>query len=138
MEFEGRITKLFPISQGISKKGNQWMRLEFIFEYFETPTSRYVNRVILNARDEKISEYDLHEGDMVRIGFNHNVTEWEGRTFNTMNIYSCVKLNAAQPQSTGNLGSNRAEVQQQVSGVHGQSTGQNEVKGSWEEDEVPF
>jgi len=107
MNFEGRIYKVFPVQSGTSSRG-EWMKQDFIFEYFEQPTDRYADRVLLSVMNDRIKEYDLHEGDEVIIGFGHNTREYQGRYFNDVRMYHFEKVvkvekdAAAQPQPTEN------------------------------------
>ena len=105
MQFEGRINKLFPVQTGTSQRG-EWSRQDFIFEYFENPTDRYADRVLLSVMNDRIKEYDLHEGDTVICGFSHTTREYQGRYFNDIRLYHFEKVvrkdatAAAQPQPT--------------------------------------
>ena len=91
MQFQGRIYKLFPVQSGTSQRG-EWSRQDFIFEYFETPNDRYADRVLLSVMNDRIKEYDLHEGDEVIIGFGHNTREYQGRYFNDVRLYHFEKV----------------------------------------------
>lgn len=94
MQFRGRIYKLMPLQEGTSTQGNPWQRLEFIFEYFEQPTDRYSDKVVLSIMNDRIRECDLHEGDEVIIGFGHSVREYNGRYYNELRAYKIEKFNA--------------------------------------------
>ena len=91
MQFQGRIYKLFPVQSGSSQRG-EWSRQDFIFEYFETPNDRYADRVLLSVMNDRIKEYDLHEGDECIIGFGHNTREYQGRYFNDIRLYHFEKV----------------------------------------------
>ena len=92
MTLKGRIYKVFPVQQGTSAAGNPWAKQEFIFEYFEHPTDRYTDKVLLSVMNDRIKEYDIHEGDEVRIGFGHRVREYNGRHFNEVSMYHFEKV----------------------------------------------
>ena len=98
MEYSGRISRIFPTSSGTNQQGNTWKRQEFIFEYFERPEDRYCDRVLLSIMNERIDTFDIHEGDEVKIGFSHNVREWNGKWYNEMRVYRLEKISRA-PQS---------------------------------------
>ena len=97
MKFEGKIFKVFPTQSGTSQRG-EWMKQDFIFEYFEQPTDRYADRVLLSIMNDRIREYDLHEGDEVIIGFGHNTREYQGRYFNEIRIYHFEKVKHVERQ----------------------------------------
>ena len=91
--------------KGKRSDGSEWRSQEFIVEFFETPDQRWSDKVVLNAMNERIDEYDLHEGDEVRVGFSHGVKEYQGRWYPEFHIYKfekIVNLTAAQPQPTIN------------------------------------
>lgn len=99
MQFQGRIFRLYPIQSGTSSaNGNQWSRQDFVFEYFENPTDRYADRVLLSVMNERIKEYDLHEGDECIIGFAHTTREYQGRCFNDIRIYHFEKVKQVETQ----------------------------------------
>lgn len=105
MEFKGRIYKVFPVTEGTSQAGKHWRKQEFIFEYFEREIDRWSDKVVLSAMNERIDDYDIHEGDEVKIGFGHSVNEYNGRWYNQLSVYNYEKLSkaaqepAAQPQT---------------------------------------
>lgn len=93
MEFRGRINKVYPVQTGTSQRGNEWAKLDFVFEYFEHETDRWSDKVLLSIMNERIEEYDLHEGDECIIGFGHSVSnEWKGRVFNEVRLYKLEKV----------------------------------------------
>lgn len=107
MEYQGRINKLFPQQQGKSAAGKEWVKQDFIFEYFEHETDRWSDKVLLSLMNERVTAYDLHEGDEVKVGFSHSVREWNGKWFNEMRVYKLEKVvkdqqPAAQPPSQEN------------------------------------
>ena len=62
MEFQGRIAKVLPVRSGVSQRtGNEWKSLPFIFEYFENPSDRYADSVMLETFDENVIN-NLKEG----------------------------------------------------------------------------
>lgn len=97
MEFTGRIARLLPLQSGTSQNGNSWKRQDFIFEYFEHDTDRWSDKVLLSVMNDRIAEHDLHEGDEVKIGFSHNVREYNMKVFNELRAYKIEKL-ASAPQ----------------------------------------
>lgn len=94
MKFQGRIYKLFPVLSGTSQRG-EWTKQDFIFEYFEQPTDRYADRVLLSVMNDRIREYDLHEDDECIIGFGHTTREYQGRYFNDIRLYHLEKVKQA-------------------------------------------
>ena len=55
MEFDGRILKILPKRSGKSQRtGNEWVAQPFVFEFFEHPTDRYSDKVVLETYDTDI------------------------------------------------------------------------------------
>ena len=54
MEFEGRIQRVLPVRSGTGQNGNEWMRLPFVFEYFENGEQRWSDKVLLETFDTNI------------------------------------------------------------------------------------
>ena len=102
MEFQGRIARLLPIRQGVSQRtGNEWKSLPFIFEYFENPSDRYADSVMLETFDTNVID-NLKEGMEVRCGFGHRTREYtkDDKTMiiNDIRLYKIVGIGKAQNQ----------------------------------------
>ena len=100
MEVQGRISKIMPMRKGTRSDGSEWRSQEFIVEFFETADQRWSDKVVLSAMNERIDEYDLHEGEEVNVGFSHGVKEYQGRWYPEFRIYKFEKKVAAEPQPT--------------------------------------
>ena len=99
MEVQGRISKILPMRKGKRSDGSEWRSQEFIVEFFETPDQQWSDKVVLSAMNERIDEYDLHEGKEVRVGFSHGAREYQGKWYPEFHIYKFETV-AAQPQPT--------------------------------------
>jgi hypothetical protein len=107
MEFEGRIKELLPLRNGTSSRtGNEWQALPFIFEYFENPSDRYADTVLLETFDDNVIK-NLKVGMEVRCGFGHRVRTVQRQdgssvTFTDMRLYKIesVKKAAVAQQQT--------------------------------------
>jgi hypothetical protein len=137
MEFQGRIAKVLPVRSGVSQRtGNEWKALPFIFEYFENPTDRFADSVMLETFDTKVIE-NLKEGMEVRCGFGHKTREYEGKTYNELRLYKIESVRKKQ-QHAG-----QAAVMEEVQQSTGTTTaGQQQPTGQQQEggdnDDLPF
>lgn len=96
MEFTGRIKKVLPLRSGISQRtGNEWKSQPFIFEYFEHPTDRYADSVLLETFDENVIN-KMKEGMEVKCGFSHNTREYDGKIYNDIRLYKIESVRKAQ------------------------------------------
>ena len=95
MEFKGRISKILPVRSGTSARtGNEWKALPFVFEYFENPSDRYADSVVLETFDTKVIEH-LKEGMEIKCGFSHRTREYDGKTYNELRLYKIESVRAA-------------------------------------------
>jgi hypothetical protein len=129
MEFQGRIAKVLPVRSGVSQRtGNEWKSLPFIFEYFENPSDRYADSVMLETFDEKVIN-NLKEGMEVRCGFGHKTREYtkDGKTMiiNDIRLYKIESVH--KEQAAGH-----AEGQQQG------ATPAPQQQGGGDDDDLPF
>ena len=137
MEFKGRIYRLFPIQSGKSAKGTDWEKQDFIFEYFENPTDRWSDKVLLSIMGDRIKESDLHEGDECIIGFSHSVRDWQGKYFNDVRIYKLEKIKPTT--ETPATAAPQAPQSTQTAQVAQQPAAANvNAKTGEKEDELPF
>ena len=101
MEFQGRVKKLLPIRSGVSQRtGNEWKALPFIFEYFENPTDRFADTVLLETFDTNVID-NLKEGMDIRCGFGHRTREYEGKTYNELRLYKIESVRGANQAPQG-------------------------------------
>lgn len=106
MEFEGRIQKVCEPREGVSARtGNPWKTQGFVFEYYETPNQRYVDRVYLETFDTNTMAA-LQENAKARVGFEHRVREYEGKLFNELHAYKIEIIGAEGAPAAPATGSN--------------------------------
>ena len=110
MEFTGRIRELLPMRSGTSARtGNEWYAQPFVFEYFENPTDRYADSVVLETFDANIIPH-LKVGMELRIGFSHKakpIKKQDGTDtiINEMRVYKIESVRGAnQPAGGANDG----------------------------------
>ena len=126
MEFQGRIAKVLPVRSGVSQRtGNEWKSLPFIFEYFENPSDRYADSVMLETFDTNVID-NLKEGMDVCCGFGHRTREYtkDGKTMiiNDIRLYKIESVHKEQPagHATGMAGgqqqAGKTEAPQQQEG----------------------
>jgi hypothetical protein len=103
MEFVGQIKKILTPREGVSERtGNEWKIQPFIFEYFENPSDRYADSVLLETFNSEIIA-QLKEYMKVRIGFGHKtreITRKDGTKtiINEVTLYKFELLDGAAQQ----------------------------------------
>ena len=103
MELEGLIYRAMPAQSGISQKtGNAWMSQEFVLGYFWFPNQTMPSYMVFRVfGEDRIKQFDLHENDEVKIRFNVEAHESNGRWFNEIRCSACEKKHAAAPAGSG-------------------------------------
>ena len=122
--------------QGTSARtGNEWYAQPFVFEYFENPTDRFADSVVLETFNTDIMPH-LKEGLEVICGFGHKaktVTKQDGTqvTINEMRLY---KFESVQHANKAAQAANApAEAQQTAAQPIAVQTAQNDAN-----DDLPF
>ena len=127
MEFVGQIKKILTPREGVSERtGNEWKIQPFIFEYFENPSDRYADSVLLETFNSEIIA-QLKEYMKVRIGFGHKtreITRKDGTKtiINEVTLYKFELLDGAahQPEAqaaqTAAVGNQQAEENKAADG----------------------
>ena len=100
MEIKGRILKVLPERSGTSQRtGNPWKSLPFIIEFYENPTDRQADRMVLETSDEQYmelvricGEHSGEPGYEVKCVIGHWVNEWNGNHYNSIRCYSVTAV----------------------------------------------
>ena len=88
---------------GTSQRG-EWKALPFVFEYFENPTDRWADSVVLETFDNKVIEH-LKEGMEVICGFGHKAKDikkqnGEDVTINEIRLYKIENIRKASQNAS--------------------------------------
>lgn len=96
MQITGQVIFVSVVRSGKSERGNEWCSQDFVVKYFLDEDERFERRGMFNLRDaDKIQKADLHEGDKVRVKFDLNAREYEGKWFGQNDAWAVEKLFAA-------------------------------------------
>ena len=138
MEFEGIIEKVTQEASGTSQSGNAWRKREFIFAYFENPTDRFPEKVVLPLMNDKLDMYNPQEHDVVRIGYGHRVREYNNRfyTENYIYKYEVIKKHNAPAEAAGALTDEQKAAIEAAKKIGTDATPQPEKKE--DDDDLPF
>ena len=132
MEVKGRIKKVLQVRSGVSQRtGNEWKALPFVVEFFENPTDRFPDSVVVETMDTNLMP-SIREGVDVKIGISHHVREYEGRMYNEVRMYRFELIGSQQP--TDNVqaaGANNSPQPQQNAPTGTENAGGNS-------DDLPF
>lgn len=89
MKIEGTVERLLPVMQGVSARGNEWMKQEVVLL---TESGQYERRMVVGIiGKERINEFDLHEGEKVTMHIDIDAREYNGRWYNSINVWKVEK-----------------------------------------------
>lgn len=91
MEITGRIILALPEISGTSKAGNPWKKREYVLETQET----YPKKVHFDFFGERADQYPLNVGDNVRLSFDIESREYNGRWFTSIRGWKAESAGAA-------------------------------------------
>jgi len=77
MEITGKIIVALPEVGGTSAKGNPWKKREYVLETQET----YPKKVFFNFFGDRVDQYPLQVGQVVKISFDIDSREYNGRWY---------------------------------------------------------
>ncbi len=95
MEVEGKIIqKLAPLS-GVSKAGNSWNKQEYVLETQEA----YPKKIFFSFFGDRANQYPLNVGDTIKLSFDIDSHEFNGRWFTNINGWKAEKVDTMAQQS---------------------------------------
>lgn len=93
---KGQIVMILPAQQGVSQRGNQWIRQSYILEH---ESGQYPKRMVFDVRDSKIQELNLQQGEWVTLHFNCDCREYpqgSGKFFNSIDAWKVERQGQQQ------------------------------------------
>ena len=96
MEITGRIVQLLPLQSGQGKNG-LWRKQDYIIEFGE----QYPKKVCFNIWGDKIDTFGLKEGEEVKVEFDIESREFNGRWYTDVKAWNVSRLgNAPSSQAS--------------------------------------
>ena len=93
----GTIVQALPIQQGVSQRGNQWMRASYIIEHEH---GQYPKRMVFDVSNAKIQELNIQVGETLTVHLNADCREYpqgSGKFFNSIEAWKVERQYAQQP-----------------------------------------
>jgi hypothetical protein len=85
IEVEGVIIKEYPAKEGVSKRtGNPWKSQEYVIQTRDQYPRTCLFRVF---GADKIEQFNIHQGDNVRVWLDINARAWQDRYFNDISAF---------------------------------------------------
>ncbi|MDE5891126.1 MAG: DUF3127 domain-containing protein [Bacteroidales bacterium] len=102
MELEGKIIRKLNVQTGNSARGT-WAKQEFVLEYQD---GNYPAQACLNVwGEDKVKDLEKYQvGDKVKVAFNINSREYNGRWYNDLRAWRIEPAGVSGGYSHGNNG----------------------------------
>ena len=102
MEVIGKIIFALPEQSGVSKSGNQWHKREYVLETEDT----YPKKIHFDFFGERADQYRLAVGQRVRLSFDIESREFNGRWYTSIRGWRAEPADAAPaaPQQPAQAG----------------------------------
>lgn len=95
MEIEGKIIAVMPAQGGVSARtGNSWKSQDYVIETHEQFPKKCVFRVF---GEDKIANMNIQIGEELRVSFDIDAHEYNGRWFNEVRAYNVIRGQVQQP-----------------------------------------
>lgn len=94
MEIEGKIIVKLPLQSGTSRTGNAWSKQEYVLETIEA----YPRKVKFDFFGDKANQFPLEVGDTVRVSFDIESREFNGRWYTDIRAWKAEKVDPNAPQ----------------------------------------
>ena len=91
MEIEGKIIVKLPPMSGTSKAGNAWKKQEYVLETVDT----YPKKVHFDFFGDRADQYQFEVNDMIRLSFDIESREFNGRWYTSIRGWKGEKIDAA-------------------------------------------
>ncbi len=96
MEVIGKIIHVLPLQSGTSQAGNQWKKQEYVLETEDA----YPKKVCFDFFGDRVDQFPLAIGDRVRLNFDIESREYQGRWYTSIRGWKAEKTDAqAMPAS---------------------------------------
>lgn len=90
MEVTGKIVIVLPEVTGTSKAGNAWKKREYVLETAET----YPKKIHFDFFGDRADQYPLNVGDTIRLSFDIESREYNGRWYTSIRGWKAEKADA--------------------------------------------
>ena len=97
MEVVGKIILKLPLQSGVSQAGNNWKKQEYVLETEDS----YPKKVHFDFFGDKADQFPLNVGDRVRLSFDIESREYNGRWYTSIRGWKAEAAAAAEGAQQG-------------------------------------
>jgi hypothetical protein len=95
MEIKGKIINVQPLQTGEGRNG-MWKKQDYVLEY--NLDSQYPKKMMFNLWGDKIDQFAIQQGQDVKVDFDIDCREYNGRWYNDIRAW---RVEAAVPAQQG-------------------------------------
>ncbi len=88
MEVIGKIIQKLAAQSGVSKSGNSWSKQEYVLETQDA----YPKKIFFSFFGERANQFPLEVGQVVRLNFDVDSHEYNGRWFTNINAWKAEQV----------------------------------------------
>jgi hypothetical protein len=102
-ELSGKIIAVLDQKSGISKTGTSWSVQQYVIETHE----QYPKKMCFDVfGEDKISQFNIQIGDELKLFFDVDAREYNGRWYNSFKAWKVEKVNESLLQTVQNINDN--------------------------------
>lgn len=98
MEVRGKIIAVQPVQTGQGKNGT-WKKQDYVIEY--DLNAQYPRRMMFNLWGDRIDQYKIQEGQMLKVSFDIDCREYNGRWYNDIRAWKVEADDTAGAEEWG-------------------------------------
>jgi len=96
MEVVGKIILALPEASGVSKAGKPWKKREYVLE----TQDNYPQKIFFDFFGDKADQYPLTIGQVIKLSFDINSREYNGRWFTSISGWRAEPVQGDQAAAT--------------------------------------
>ena len=112
MEIKGVITTVMPVQTGEGRNGT-WKKQEYVIEYDQS--SQYPRKMMFNLWSEKIDQFNIQEGQTLKVSFDIDCREFNGRWFNDIRAWKVEADDASSGMIPAQQPANQPPIAPEIS-----------------------
>ncbi len=94
MEIQGTIIAVMPTRNGTGKTGKAWQSASYVLRTQEM----YPKHVVFDVMNENIAQFNIREGEYLKVSFDINAREFKGKWFNSVKAWAVQRIDTGQVQ----------------------------------------
>lgn len=111
LKIVGTIEKLMPISKGVSSTGREWVKQDIVMSMANGQFVKHFTAAVMGQ--ERIDNFKLRVGDNIVAYLDIDAKEYNGRWYNSINIWKVERVGANGNNNDASNGSQQRSSQTQ-------------------------